>query len=129
MTPHILIVDDEPSVRTLIWNFLVKHNYQVTTASTAAEAETLVNELPVHLVLLDVVLPDGDGLGLMQRIKKRHPRLPILIMSGIGFDELLVKEAEEKGACGYISKSLPLGQLLMDIHRIFKQFNPDATQV
>ena len=126
MTPHILIVDDEPSVRTLIWRFLIKHNYQVTTAATAAEAEALIGELPVDLALIDLVLPDGDGLALMRRIKNRQPHLPILIMSGIGFDEMLVKEAQDKGADGYVSKALPLGQLLKDIRRIFKQTEPKA---
>jgi len=90
----------------------------VTTAATGAEALRLVDEVRLHLVIVDVILPDIDGLELLQALRGSHPNLPVLIMTGIGYDEQLLQEALQKGAAGYISKTLPLGQLLMEVHRV-----------
>jgi DNA-binding NtrC family response regulator len=59
-------------------------------------------------------------LEILERMKATHPNLPIIIMTGIGFDEDLLQEAIQKGASGYVSKTLPLDQLLMEVHRTLK---------
>ncbi|MDX1952604.1 MAG: response regulator [Verrucomicrobiota bacterium] len=117
MKQQILIVDDEASVRELLQAYFRKHNYEVATASNASEAIRITEEIPVHLVVLDVLLADTDGLELLAQIKSSHPNLPVIIMTGIGFDEELLQEAQQKGAAGYVSKTLPLDQLLMEVHR------------
>lgn len=126
MKPLVLLVDDEESVRNLVRRFLSKRNYEVTTATTAEETLRLVNEIPLHLLILDVVLPDSDGIEVLERIKTSHPHLPVILFSGAGFDELLLSEAREKGADGYASKTLGLDQLLMEIHRVLKQYKKDT---
>jgi DNA-binding NtrC family response regulator len=123
MKQHILVVDDEPPIRELLESYFRKHGYDVTTASDAAEALAKANHLSLHLIILDVLLPDCDGLEILEKLKSAHPNLPIIIMTGIGFDEELLQEAIQKGASGYISKTLPLDQLLMEVHRAFK-FKP-----
>lgn len=120
MKQHLLIVDDEPPVRDLLQTYFKKHNYDVTTAETAAETYRIADEVPLHLVILDVLLPDADGLEVLQNLKSTHPNLPVIIMTGIGFDEELLQEAIRKGASGYVSKTLPLDQLLMEVHRTLK---------
>lgn len=117
---HILIVDDELPIRELLESYFVKNGYRVTTAATSAEAVRIADEVSVNLIILDVVLPDADGLQLLGELKKSHPRLPIIIMTGIGFDEELLQEARRNGAAGYVSKTLPLEQLLMEVHRTLK---------
>ncbi len=117
MKQHILVVDDEPPIRELLESYFRKHGYEVTTASDAAEAFSKADNIPLHLVILDVLLPDSDGLEILEKLKSAHPSLPIIIMTGIGFDEELLQEAIEKGASGYVSKTLPLDQLLMEVHR------------
>lgn len=126
MKPLVLLVDDEESVRNLVGHFLSERNYEVTTATTAAEALRLVNEVPLHLLILDVVLPDSDGIEVLERVKTSHPHLPVILFSGAGFDELLLREAREKGADGYASKTLGLEQLLMEVHRVLKQYKKDT---
>lgn len=120
MKQHILVVDDEPPIRELLQSYFTKHGYEVTVAENAQTAIRLADELSLHLVILDVLLPDSDGLEILQQLKAEHANLPIIIMTGIGFDEDLLQEAIQKGAAGYVSKSLPLDQLLMEVHRTLK---------
>jgi DNA-binding NtrC family response regulator len=120
MKQHILVVDDEPPIRELLESYFRKHGYEVTTAADATDAVTKADNIPLHLVILDVLLPDCDGLEILEKLKGAHPSLPIIIMTGIGFDEELLQEAIQKGASGYISKTLPLDQLLMEVHRTLK---------
>jgi DNA-binding NtrC family response regulator len=117
---HILVVDDEPPIRDLLVSYFKKHDYEVTAASTAEETLRIADDTPVNLVILDVLLPDSDGLDTLEKLKASHPNLPIIIMTGIGFDEELLQEAIQKGASGYMSKTLPLDQLLMEVHRTLK---------
>lgn len=117
MQQHILVVDDEAPIRDLLSSYLRKHGYEVTTAGAADEALRHVEEKRVQAVILDVLLADTDGLEVLVKIKETHPRLPVIIMTGIGFDEELLQEAVQKGASGYVSKTLPLDQLLMEVHR------------
>jgi DNA-binding NtrC family response regulator len=119
---HILIVDDEASIRDLLSEYFRKRGYKVSTAGTPAEAQDLADSVPINLVILDVLLADCDGMEVLESIKKAHPNLPVVIMTGIGFDEELLKEAQQKGASGYVSKTLPLDQLLMEVHRILKEY-------
>jgi len=74
----------------------------------------------LNLVILDVALAEADGLELLARLKGVHPKLPIIILTGMGFDDELLQEALQKGASGYVSKTLPLEQLLMEVHRTLK---------
>jgi DNA-binding NtrC family response regulator len=120
MKQHILVVDDEPPIRELLQSYFTKHGYEVTTAADAQTALRISDEVPLHLVILDVLLPESDGLEVLEQLKGMHPNLPIIIMTGIGFDEELLQEAIQKGASGYVSKTLPLDQLLMEVHRTLK---------
>ena len=117
MKQHLLVVDDEPSIRDLLSSFFRKHEYEVSTVATGAEALQAVDNKGVEVVILDVLLTDTDGLEVLAQIKAKHPKLPVIMITGIGFDEELLQEALQKGAAGYISKTLPLDQLLMEVHR------------
>lgn len=117
MKEHILVVDDESAIRSLLQTYFAKNGYEVTVAATAEEALRLTNEMPLNIVVLDVLLGDKDGLEVLASLKKAHPKLPVIIMTGIGFDEELLQEAIARGAAGYVSKTLPLDQLLMEVHR------------
>lgn len=118
MKTKILVVDDEAPIRELLSTYLAKYNYEVLVASTGEEAQKAVNEEALHLVILDVVLPDSDGLELLSTFRQSHPNLPVVMLTGIGFDEELLQEAQQRGATGYISKTLPLDQLLMEVRRV-----------
>jgi DNA-binding NtrC family response regulator len=118
MKMNILVVDDEAPIRELLSTYLTKYGYEIISAGTAEEARKIVEGRVVHLVIMDIVLPDADGLELLSTLKQGHPNLPVVMLTGIGFDEELLQEAQQRGAAGYISKTLPLDQLLMEVRRV-----------
>ena len=120
MKQLILVVDDEAPIRDLLSQYFKKRGYEISTAATITEALHGVAELVPDLVILDIALAEGDGLELLESLKASNPSLPVIILTGMGFDEDLLQEARQKGADGYISKTLPLDQLLMEVHRTLK---------
>ena len=118
MKQHILVVDDEPPIRELLQRYFTNHQYIVTTAATAREATQVLSEIPISLIILDIILAESDGLDLLDSVKEAHPNLPVIMMTGIGFDEELLQEAIRKGASGFVSKTFQLDQLLMEVHRV-----------
>lgn len=118
MKQHILVVDDEEPIRDLLHAYFRKHGYRVTSAEGGPEAVKAVAETPTHLVLLDVLLGDTDGLDVLMELKAAHPALPVIIMTGIGMDDQLIQEAVQKGASGYVSKTVPLEELLAKVQTL-----------
>ena len=117
MNQRILVVDDEAPTRELLSLYFKKRGYDVTTASTAADAMRVVKEIPLQLVILDLNLGDDDGLDLLQPIQQAHPKIPIIIFSGIDMDEKSLEYARQNGARGYIHKTQPLDQILAEVQR------------
>jgi len=124
MKPHVLVVDDEPQIRELLSVYLKNHGYTVSAAATSTETLQLVAEAPVDLVVLDIGLAEEDGLALLSSLKSGYPKLRVVMLTGIGFVEDLLQEAHAKGADGYVSKVLPLDELLLAMQRTLK---PTAT--
>ena len=120
MKQRILVVDDEEPIRELLSTYFAGHEYEVTTAATVPETVNSIQETIPDLVILDIALADADGLELLGTLKASHPKLPIIILTGMGFDEELLQEALQKGADGYVSKTLPLDQLLKEVMRTLK---------
>jgi DNA-binding NtrC family response regulator len=118
MKKKILVVDDEAPIRELLATYLEKHGYEIVLAANGSEARRLVDEESLQLVIMDIVLPDADGMEVLSAVKQNHPNLPVVMLTGIGFDEELLQEAKERGAVGYVSKTLPLDQLLMEVRRV-----------
>ncbi len=121
MSQRILVVDDEAPIRELLSSYFQKRGYAVTAAATGSEAIRSLDEISVDVMILDIALADADGLELLESIKKDHPKLPVIILTGMGFDDDLLKEALAKKASGYVSKTLPLDQLLMEVRRVSNQ--------
>lgn len=120
MKQHILVVDDETQIRELLSVYLTKQGYQVSTASSSAETLSFVRQNPVDLAVLDIGLEDEDGLKLLAKLKEELPNVRVVMLTGMGFVEDLLQEAHQKGADGYVSKVLPLDELLNAIQRTLK---------
>lgn len=117
MKQHILVVDDESQIRELLSIYLRKQGYEISIASTSAETHSALANNPVDLVVLDIGLAEEDGLNLLEHLKATHPQIRVIMLTGMGFVEDLLQEAHDKGADGYVSKVLPLDELLIAIER------------
>ena len=117
--PRILIVDDDASLRTALFRSLERSGYQVITASCGKEAESFVQgSHKVDLALIDLRLPDGDGIELMQKIRSNSPSTQAIILTGFGSIEVAV-EATQKGAFHFITKPFNLDEILSIISKAF----------
>jgi two-component system, NtrC family, response regulator HydG len=123
---RVLVVDDETTICDLVGKYLSRQGFEVVAVNSGAEALKVVDGSPFDLMILDIALEDSDGLELLSAVKATHPGLPVIMMTGMGFDEELVKEALSRRASGYVSKTLPMNQLLMEIRRVIKQSAPGA---
>ncbi len=109
---HILVIDDEPDIRTLVKEILEDEGYQVSTAKDADEArKRLKLELP-DLVLLDIWMPKEDGISLLKECRRNYEnKFPIVMMSGHGTIETAV-ESTRLGATAFLEKPLTMAKLL-----------------
>lgn len=114
---HILVVDDEPDIRRLVKEVLEDESYQVTTADGAESAQLEIDKGTTDLVLLDIWMPETDGMALLQRWSDNDgPPCPVVMMSGHGNIETAV-EALRLGAYDFIEKPVSMAKLLVTVQR------------
>ena len=111
---HILVVDDEAEIRTSLEEILREEDYGVASAASAAEAMVLIQDAPYDVVLLDIWLPDRDGLDVLAEIHQlaAEMRPEVVIISGHGTIEAAVK-ATKLGAYDFLEKPLSLDRTLI----------------
>ena len=117
-SPRILIVDDEADIRTLLREILSEEGYEVDVAADAVQARASRARQSPDLVLLDIWMPDTDGITLL-REWSRGPAMvecPVVMMSGHGTVETAV-EATRLGAFDFVEKPLSLAKLLRTVER------------
>ena len=114
--PYILVVDDEPDIRNLVQEILEDEGYEVAVAENGSEARDSQRARRADLVLLDIWMPDVDGITLLKEWSKEEGGLsiPVIMMSGHGTVETAV-EATRLGAYDFIEKPLSLAKLLLTI--------------
>lgn len=113
----ILVVDDEPDIRQTVQEILIDEGYDVTTAENAATATALRDSINPDLVLLDVWMPDEDGITLLANWQARGALdCPVVMMSGHGTVETAV-EATRLGAVDFVEKPLSLKKLLRTVDK------------
>ena len=119
MKQRILVVDDEPQIREMLSEYFGTHGFETATAGDSEETLRAVEKDHIDVVVLDIGLEE-DGLKLLEKLKASHPGLRVIMLTGMGLVEDLLLEAQQKGADGYVSKVLPLDELLVAINRILK---------
>jgi len=113
---RILIVDDEKSIRTTLAAVLNDEGYRPIAAGSGPEALARIGEEVPDVVILDIWLPDMDGIDTLAELKRQWPELPVIMVSGHGTIETAVK-ATKLGAYDYIEKPLSLEKTLLVIDR------------
>ena len=110
---HILIVYDELQIRKFLRTTLTSHDYQVSEAEKCGDALKLLTTHPPDLVLLDLGLPDGDGLDVIKELRG-WSQLPVIVLSARGQEQDKVM-ALELGADDYLTKPFGAAELLARI--------------
>ncbi|HEY1592006.1 MAG TPA: response regulator [Solirubrobacteraceae bacterium] len=122
---RVLVVDDEPEIVRGLRIVLRNAGYSVEAASTKAEALASVATRPPEALVLDLVLPDGDGVSVCKDVR-RWSRLPILVLSAVG-DEREKVRALDAGADDYVTKPFGTEELLARLRAVLRR-SPDSAQ-
>ena len=121
---QILVVDDEIGIRELLSEILFDEGYQVHLAENAIQARAYRNEHEPDLVLLDIWMPDTDGVALLREwVEQDLLTMPVVMMSGHGTIETAV-EATRIGAVDFLEKPIALQKLLDTVAKAIKEGNP-----
>ena len=116
---RVLLVEDTASLAAVYLEYLRKGPWEVLHARSVAEAERFAAERPPQAVLLDLRLPDGDGLDLLTRLKARQPDLPVVVITAHGSVATAVA-AMQAGAADFLVKPFPAERLLVTLTNVLR---------
>jgi len=119
MNIHVLVVDDEKSLRDFVRRNLEVRGYKVLTASNGLEAMALFQNENIHLVIMDIMMPHMDGLEATRRIRQES-RVPIIILTAMGEEGDKVR-AFDLGADDYLTKPFGVGELLGRVKAVLRR--------
>ena len=120
MNPHLLIVDDDERIRSLLQQFLIQSDYLVSTAENAKQAITLLSAIEFDLIILDVMMPGQDGISFTAKLRNLKNNTPILLLTARGEIEDRIKGLEA-GADDYLPKPFEPKELLLRINAILRR--------
>lgn len=118
MPSHILVVDDEPNVRDMLRQLLTRSGYRATCVESVNEAVRVVVDDVPQLVITDLQLAESDGFEVAERVKSIAPHVPVLLLTGVLFDRVVLQASVGGKIAGYIEKTAPLAQILAEVQRL-----------
>ena len=124
--PKVLIVDDEPQIRRFLRASLQSHDYTVLEAENGKEAVRVCTVQKPDLLILDLGLPDMDGLDVIKLVRE-WSTIPIIVLS-IRSDDADKIEALDRGANDYVTKPFSMGELLARMRAALRQGRGDSTE-
>jgi DNA-binding response OmpR family regulator len=124
MSTRILLVEDDPAMQLALADNLQAEGYQVLQATTCKQARAHLQQ-PVDLVLLDVMLPDGDGMSLCKALREQGFTQPIMLLTALGEERDRVLGLD-LGADDYVSKPFGLRELLARIRAQLRKHSPST---
>src|SRR5487761_2318001 len=130
--PHLLIVDDDREIRSLLGQYLEKNDFRTTAVPDAREARRVMERAAIDLIVLDLMLPGEDGLTLCRELR-RHSQVPIIMLTARGEDVDRIVGLEV-GADDYLAKPFNPRELLVRIKAVLRRAahaprDPDAALV
>ncbi len=116
----VLVVEDEDSLRTLLRAELEAHDFEVDDADGGGPAMKSLNDTHYDIVILDIRMPDIDGLEVLRNIRENNLAEKVIMLTGVG--ELKVaRDSLEMGANDFLTKPYDFKKLLDCIHRVMKE--------
>ncbi len=123
---HILVVDDDDRIRTLLKQYLARHGYRVSLAANGEEARKLMGAVEFDLIILDVMMPGVSGFDLTEKIRAAS-NVPIILLTARGLADDRV-EGLRRGADDYLSKPFDPRELLLRVTALLRRSAPQAKQ-
>ena len=114
----ILIIDDEDTIGKMLVRCLKREGFEALAATNSKEGLSVLRRKKVDVVLLDIKLEDEDGFEVFKLIKKDFPTLPVVMLTGLGYDDQAMKEALDVGVSGYLSKTADISEIGTAVRRI-----------
>ena len=122
---HLLVIDDEPNILTTLSTALRLEGYAVDVAGGVRVAEEKIAKRAYDILLLDVALPDGDGIDLLTRLRAARNEVPCIVMSGHGTIDAAVR-ATRLGALDFLEKPLSTDRLLLVLDNTLRLVRAEA---
>lgn len=121
---HVLVVDDDDRIRTLLKRYLSDNGFRTSTASSAEQARKLMNSVDFDLLILDVMMPGESGFDLTKSVRAAS-HVPILLLTARGLPEDRIAGLEH-GADDYLSKPFEPRELLLRVNALLRRSQPAA---
>jgi DNA-binding response OmpR family regulator len=119
----ILIIEDDTDLRNFLTRLLERENHYILNAENGLEAVTILNSVKPDLVITDIIMPDQDGIGTINMLRKKHPEIKIIAISGggriLGADYLEI--ARKLGAHYVFSKPFDNKELVVKVKELLDQ--------
>ena len=127
---RILIIDDEPQIRSMLKLMLERDGYEVVEAPDGVEGINVYRQNPADLIITDLIMPNKDGIGMIIELKKEFPDVKIIAMSGGGLNkpEGYLKGAKKLGAARTLTKPIDREEMLKAVKDILKNLSPPEEQ-
>lgn len=123
-TPHVLVIDDDHRLSTLLHRFLSDQGFRVTTAGSAEEARARIASITFDLLVVDIMMPGENGLELTRSLR-RTTQVPILILSAMGEVDHRI-EGLSSGADDFLAKPFEPRELVLRINAILRRVRSEA---
>ena len=120
----LLLIDDDLLMRALLKPYLERAGFETVAAEDGVRALELVRDKPPEAIILDVVMPEMDGLAVLRSLKTNETAksIPVIIITA-KYDRLTEEEAKRWGAAGYLTKPFSPAQLVAEIRRVTRNLN------
>ncbi|MEO8440284.1 MAG: response regulator [Spartobacteria bacterium] len=115
---EFLVIDDDPSITRFLAAYLKQKGHTCATLTEGFQTALWLEMHDCEVVVVDLKMPKVDGISLITYIREIQPGLPIIVFTGVGYEEERMLAALRAGANGYVSKNLPVEQLYCVLSRV-----------
>ena len=123
---NVLVVDDNRLLNRFLTTYLRSKGHQASSLTDSSKVESWLDLNSCDAIILDIGMPKVDGLTLITLVRAKYPDLPIVMFTGLGYDEEAMQTARKAGANGYVSKGLGPSEIYSAVMRVLQQQQPAA---
>ena len=118
---NFLVVDDNRLLNRFLTTYLRSKGHQASSLTDSSKVESWLDLNSCDAIILDIGMPKVDGLTLITLVRAKFPDLPIVMFTGLGYDEEAMQTARKAGANGYVSKGLGPSEIYSAVMRVLQQ--------